>query len=112
MAINDGMAHLSDGLFTTAIATYTLAMIGYAGEYAFGRRGRVATSAPQRQLVGAGAPVTLPPEDQPPTTSARGTGGDRFGRCTSPRSASAASRWTRCRGATCTSSRPWWALSR
>ena len=125
MAINDGMAHLSDGLFTTAIATYTLAMIGYAGEYAFGRRGRVATSTPARQLVGAGAPVALPPEDQAPSNVvSRGTAGDRFGRfgrrrsrssaccCTSPRSPSAASQSMRCRGATCTSSRPWWASSR
>jgi cytochrome c-type biogenesis protein CcsB len=80
MAVNDGVAHLSDGLFTTAIATYTLAMIGYAGEYAFGRRGRVASSTPQRALVGAGAPVQLPPEDRPPVISSRKTAGDRFGR--------------------------------
>ena len=89
MAVNPGLAHLSDGLFTTAIATYSLAMIGYAGEYAFGRRGRVAESAaiatPQRVLVGAGGPSVasgVPPGARPPVTSAssRRTAGDRLGR--------------------------------
>src|SRR5207244_4438683 len=82
VAVNSGMAHLSDGLFTTAIATYTLAMATYTAEYAFGRRGRVAATsqvaAPAKVLVGAGGP---PVGDRP----------------------------TGCRGATCTSSRPWWA---
>jgi cytochrome c-type biogenesis protein CcsB len=79
MAVNENLAHLSDGLFTTAIAIYTLAMIGYAGEYAFGRKGRVATSAPQRELVGAGGPrIKLPPEDLPPVSHRR-TVGERFG---------------------------------
>jgi cytochrome c-type biogenesis protein CcsB len=60
VAVNSGMAHLSDTLFTTAIATYTLAMIGYAAEYAFGRRGRIASTSraaavPSKVLVGAGA---------------------------------------------------------
>ncbi|HEX9231590.1 MAG TPA: c-type cytochrome biogenesis protein CcsB, partial [Jatrophihabitantaceae bacterium] len=59
--VDSGLAHLSDGLFTTAIATYALAMASYTAEYAFGRRGRVAvTSAveePARVLVGAGGPV-------------------------------------------------------
>ncbi|MEO9140563.1 MAG: c-type cytochrome biogenesis protein CcsB [Jatrophihabitans sp.] len=57
--VNGSMAHLSDGLFTTAIATYTLAMVGYTAEYAFGRVGRTAAekaAAPRRQLVGAGGP--------------------------------------------------------
>jgi cytochrome c-type biogenesis protein CcsB len=80
VAVNDGMAHLSDALFTTAIATYAVAMIGYAGEYAFGRRGRVGASLPARELVGAGAPVGLPPDDQAPVTTSRGTAADRFGR--------------------------------
>ncbi len=60
MAVNSGLAHLSDGLFTTAIATYSLAMACYTAEYAFGRRGGVAETsraqalAPARVLVGAG----------------------------------------------------------
>jgi cytochrome c-type biogenesis protein CcsB len=81
MAVNSGYAHVSDLLFTTSIATYALAMITYAGEYAFGRRGRVAATAPQRVLVGAGS--SLPPADQPPPTASgveRRSIGDRFGR--------------------------------
>ena len=31
--INGSMAHLSDGLFTTAIATYALAMVGHTAEF-------------------------------------------------------------------------------
>jgi cytochrome c-type biogenesis protein CcsB len=90
VAVNSGLAHLSDGLFTTAIATYALAMIGYAGEYAFGRRGRVAESAavasPSRVLVGSGgasAGSGIPPETRPAvarTGSTRRTAGDRLGR--------------------------------
>ena len=64
MAVNSGMAHLSDTLFTTAIAVYTLAMIGYAAEYAFGRRGRIAhdlpAAAPAKVLVGAAGAGGLP----------------------------------------------------
>src|SRR3569832_2074064 len=54
------MAHLSDGLFTTSIAIYALAMVGFVTEYSFGRRGRIADTlpapAPARELVGAGGP--------------------------------------------------------
>jgi ABC-type transport system involved in cytochrome c biogenesis permease subunit len=56
VAVNSGLAHLSDALFTTAIACYTLAMATYTAEYAFGRRGRVAATSrvPSRVLVGVG----------------------------------------------------------
>lgn len=58
--IDGSMAHLSDTLFTTSIAAYALAMVGYFGEYAFGRRGRIAATAVaaesiprrERELVG------------------------------------------------------------
>jgi cytochrome c-type biogenesis protein CcsB len=57
------MAHLSDALFTTAIATYALAMVGFVAEYSFGRRGRIAATlpvqAPLRELVGAGGPSVV-----------------------------------------------------
>jgi cytochrome c-type biogenesis protein CcsB len=67
MAVNTELAHLSDTLFTTAIATYALAMVGYCAEYAFGGRGRVADTAvapitvrvpseSARVLAGAGGP--------------------------------------------------------
>ncbi len=45
-SVNDGLAHLADGLFTTAIATYALAAFGYTAEYAFGRRGKIAATTP------------------------------------------------------------------
>ena len=60
--INGSAAHLSDGLFTTAIAVYALAMVGYTAEYAFGRVGRktAAVAVPARELVGAGGPGFAP----------------------------------------------------
>ena len=82
--IDGSMAHLSDGLFTTAIATYALAMVGYTAEFAFGRVAstKVRTAAPARELVGAGGPnVTAPPIEPPPTApSAKRTTADRIGR--------------------------------
>ena len=58
--IDGPMAHLSDTLFTTAIATYAVAMVGFVAEYSFGKRGRIAATAtvaaPVRELVGAGGP--------------------------------------------------------
>ncbi|MEP6599247.1 MAG: c-type cytochrome biogenesis protein CcsB [Actinomycetota bacterium] len=101
MAVDSALAHLSDGLFTTAIATYALAMVGYTAEYAFGRHGRVASTsatlvaaparvgvpaasdlaAPARVLVGAGGSV-----DEHPTVLAgvvptrHRALADRFGR--------------------------------
>ena len=39
------LAHLSDSLFTTAIAIYALALVGYCAEYAFGRKGRIAETS-------------------------------------------------------------------
>jgi cytochrome c-type biogenesis protein CcsB len=95
VAVNSGMAHLSDALFTTAIAVYTLAMIGYAAEYAFGRRGRVATTAraaaPAKVLVGAAGTSdsrdssSTPAEIVAQSTDAgrparRSVVGERFGR--------------------------------
>ena len=92
MAVNSGMAHLSDTLFTTAIALYTLAMISYAAEYAFGRRGRIALTSratPAKVLVGAGAGESRRMDSAPgrvtkpisPSRSGRGSAvGDRFGR--------------------------------
>ena len=76
--INGSMAHLSDSLFTTAIATYSLAMVGYTAEYAFGRKGRVAATVPARELVGAGGPGII---EQPPPVAADKRGfADRAGR--------------------------------
>jgi cytochrome c-type biogenesis protein CcsB len=70
MAINTGLASLSESLWTAATATYMLAVVGYTGEYAFGKRGRIAQTAPaavrEPALAGSGAgpggrlPVTDP----------------------------------------------------
>jgi cytochrome c-type biogenesis protein CcsB len=76
------MAHLSDGLFTTAIAVYAGAMVGFTAEYAFGRVGRklAAAPAPSRELVGAGGPPVV--EDAPPAdaTLSRRSKAERIGR--------------------------------
>ena len=56
MPVNSGLATLSDHLYTVAIVVYSLALIAYCGEYAFGRRGRVADTLPEvedRVLAGA-----------------------------------------------------------
>ena len=87
--IDGSMAHLSDTLFTTSIATYALAMVGFTAEYAFGRKGRVAATlpatAPERELVGAGGPpsVEFVDSDVPPAAPAdlgRRSLADRIGR--------------------------------
>ncbi len=81
------MAHVSDGLFTTAIAVYALAMIGYTAEFAFSRVGRKldASAAPARELVGAGGPpvVSAPARPAVPagsTVLAGSAGGGRRGK--------------------------------
>ena len=55
------MAELSNQLMAAAVLVYLAAMVGYAGEYAFGRRSRIGRAAVRpaqtRQLVGAGAPA-------------------------------------------------------
>ena len=71
--IDGSAAHLSDGLFTTAIAVYALAMVGYTAEYAFGRVARktVAVAAAERSLVGAGGPPAVEVVDTPPIEASR-----------------------------------------
>jgi cytochrome c-type biogenesis protein CcsB len=84
--INGSMAHVSDGLFTTAIATYALGMVGFTAEYAFGRVGRKLTAAPAaapaRELVGAGGPPVsqAPPDPHLAPSSVRRGAADRIGR--------------------------------
>jgi cytochrome c-type biogenesis protein CcsB len=82
--INGSMAHLSDGLFTTAIAVYAVAMVGFTAEFAFARVGRkltvgAAAGRPAKVLVGAGGP---PVEERPMTaaTTPRSSGAQRIGR--------------------------------
>ncbi len=67
------LATLSDELFTYAITVYSVALLGFCGEYAFGRRGRIAhTVAPARAehvLVGAGAPAQIASPDAQPAAA-------------------------------------------
>ena len=85
--INGSMAHLSDTLFTTAIATYALAMVGYTAEYSFGKkelRSGAKVATPARELVGAGAPVLekSPGFGEPPASApaVRGSFAEKIGR--------------------------------
>jgi cytochrome c-type biogenesis protein CcsB len=81
--INGSMAHLSDTLYTTAIATYAVAMVGFTAEYSFGRRELRSGSARvvrARELVGAGGPAVVSPEPPPLAPAERRTVADRIGR--------------------------------
>jgi len=81
--IDGSAAHLSDTLFTTAIAVYALAMVGYTAEYAFGRKGRVAATsvtAPERVLVGAGGPPVTGSAAPGPAVPTGRPAADRVGR--------------------------------
>ncbi|MET0425475.1 MAG: c-type cytochrome biogenesis protein CcsB [Actinoplanes sp.] len=62
------MAELSNQLVALAVLVYLLAMVCYAGEYAFGNRSLIGRAAirPARQLVGAGAPADVPADVPPP----------------------------------------------
>jgi cytochrome c-type biogenesis protein CcsB len=79
--INGDMAHLSDGLFTTAIAGYALAMVGYTAEYAFSRVGRrLEAAVPEHELIGAGGPPVTTAASAPPVASSRRRLAERMGR--------------------------------
>jgi cytochrome c-type biogenesis protein CcsB len=51
--VDAGLAALSDQLFVWAILLYSVALISYCAEYAFGRRGKVAATAERPVLAGA-----------------------------------------------------------
>jgi cytochrome c-type biogenesis protein CcsB len=62
----DQLSGLSDTLFSTSVGLYSLAVVAFCAQLAFGRR-----PAPARELVGAGAPADGPaaadtPLDDPP----------------------------------------------
>jgi cytochrome c-type biogenesis protein CcsB len=63
------MAELSNQLMAVTVLAYLVAMVLYAGEYAFGNKSRIGRAAvrPARELVGAGAPVhSSSSEEAPP----------------------------------------------
>jgi cytochrome c-type biogenesis protein CcsB len=86
MAISTGLASLSEGLWTAATGTYMLAVVGYTGEYAFGKSGRIAKTSPvtaQREvLVGAGGPSVQRTawDVGPGVVQTKRPAGDRWGR--------------------------------
>ncbi|GAB3354992.1 c-type cytochrome biogenesis protein CcsB [Modestobacter lapidis] len=62
--IDPSLASLSDTLFSITVALYSLAVVAFCAELAFGAR----RSAASRELVGAGAavpPVAVPPAETP-----------------------------------------------
>jgi cytochrome c-type biogenesis protein CcsB len=88
------IADISNNLFTATVLLYSVAMLCFAAEFAFGRRGPVATAARVREpvlraavpvTVGAGGPAVdapvVPPQPTPGTGGApRRVLADRFGR--------------------------------
>ena len=61
MSDNLGLAQLSDHLLIISVVIYSLAMLAYAGDFAYGRRVRTASAAgktarPVPELAGVGAP--------------------------------------------------------
>ena len=87
MPVNAGLATLSDHMFTWSIILYSLALVAYCGEYAFGRRGKVASTSPEQVLVtaaaaapGHGAPAvkSVSAPRKPPRV--RAPQAERFGR--------------------------------
>ncbi len=88
MAVDLSLAQASNNLVYSAMAVYTVALVAFAGEMAFGSRGRVArvqaeqgVPVEERVLVGAGAVSPEPPSavaavaDEPAAA-----GGERWGR--------------------------------
>jgi cytochrome c-type biogenesis protein CcsB len=83
--VNAGLATLSDHMFTWSIIAYSLALVAYCGEYAFGRRGKVASTSPEQVLVGAGVgaagvPAVKSVSAPPKAPRGRASQADRFGR--------------------------------
>ena len=86
MPVNSGMAAISDGSLIVALAAYSLAVLAFAGDFAFGRPQRPSAAAagrtrkPQLAAVGAPAGAAAPagagglseamPEQSPPALRA------------------------------------------
>ena len=77
MSVNTGLSAVSDHVLMVAVIIYSLALLAYAGDFAYGRRAQTATTAakPVSELAGVGvrgarpeSPVTLPPVTPPMVT--------------------------------------------
>jgi cytochrome c-type biogenesis protein CcsB len=63
MSVNTGLSAVSDHLLIAAVVIYSLAMLAYAGDFAYGRRARSAAPAaatPVSELAGVGARGAAP----------------------------------------------------
>jgi cytochrome c-type biogenesis protein CcsB len=67
VSVNAGLAHVSTDFMIAALLIYSLALLAFAGDYAFGRpRRKAATAAaPVAQLVAVGAAVAESPATAP-----------------------------------------------
>ena len=64
MPTNQGLSQLSDHFLMIALLLYSLAVIAYAADFAFGRRSPAApASAQEPELVTAGAPASTAPAE-------------------------------------------------
>ncbi|WP_045877394.1 c-type cytochrome biogenesis protein CcsB [Pseudofrankia sp. DC12] len=75
MAVNEGLASLSDHLYGGAMALYAAGMLGYAAEFAFSRFGRIGAEA--QAAVGAAGSVAAKadkPAREPALVGATTTG--------------------------------------
>lgn len=59
MAVNDSLAALADSAFTASIVAYSVAVVGFAGEYAFGRSGRIARTSSEQTATAGGQTATV-----------------------------------------------------
>src|ERR1700761_7243539 len=62
MSVNTGLAAVSDHVLMVAVVISSLAMLAYAGDFAYGRRTRTAAPAvqPVSELAGVGARGAAP----------------------------------------------------
>ena len=79
MSVNTGLSAVSDHLLMVAVVVYSLALLAYAGDFAYGRRARSAAkpvAQPVSELAGVG--VGARGADEPPAaaTTAAVTGAD------------------------------------
>ena len=62
MSVNAGLAHVSTDFMIAALLVYSLALLAFAGDYAFGR--------PRRKAMMAAAPVAEAPAAEAPEAEA------------------------------------------
>jgi cytochrome c-type biogenesis protein CcsB len=62
MSVNTGLSAVSDHVLMVAVIIYSLALLAYAGDFAYGRRARTAPAAakPVSELAGVGARGAVP----------------------------------------------------